>query len=119
MAERKSNPAFLNGVPEMLILQLLSRHSMYGYELVQAIKAASNDQLEFGEGCIYPILHRLEADGMLQATKELVSGRTRVIYRATKHGKARLTKSISNWRRIADAVNLSLDGGDHVGATLA
>lgn len=119
MAERKSNPAFLNGVPEMLILQLLSRHSMYGYELVQAIKAASNDQLEFGEGCIYPILHRLEADGLLQATKELASGRTRVVYRATKRGKSRLAKSISNWRRIADAVNLSLDGGGHAGATLA
>ncbi len=119
MAERRSNPAFLNGVPEMLILQLLSRQSMYGYELVQAIKAASNDQLEFGEGCIYPILHRLEADGLLEASKELASGRTRVIYRANKRGKARLAKSISNWRRIADAVNRSLDGGGHVGSTMA
>lgn len=119
MAERKSNPAFLNGVPEMLILQLLSRHSMYGYELVQAIKAGSNDQLEFGEGFIYPILHRLESDGLLIATKEMASGRTRVVYRATKRGKARLVKSIINWRRIADAVNLSLQGGGHVRSALA
>ncbi|MBL9163068.1 MAG: helix-turn-helix transcriptional regulator [Planctomycetaceae bacterium] len=119
MAERKSNPAFLNGVPEMLILQLLSRQAMYGYEIVQAIKADSNDELEFGEGCIYPILHRLESDGLLTATKELASGRTRVVYRCTRRGKARLAKSISNWRRIADAVNLSLEGGGNVRSALA
>ena len=46
---RRSNPPFLNGVPEMLILELLSRRPMYGYELVQAIRAATNDGLEFGE----------------------------------------------------------------------
>jgi hypothetical protein len=54
MAERKTNPPFLNGVPEMLLLQLLSRRQMYGYELVQANKAASGGEQEFGEGCIYP-----------------------------------------------------------------
>jgi PadR family transcriptional regulator PadR len=43
MTERRSNPAFLNGVPEMLMLQLLSRRPMYGYELVQAIRAATHD----------------------------------------------------------------------------
>ena len=61
----RSNPAFLNGVPEMLLLELLSRRPMYGYQLVQAIKAATNEGLEFGEGCVYPILHRLESQGLL------------------------------------------------------
>src|SRR5262245_61792377 len=60
MGVRKANPPFLNGVPELLILDLLSRRAMYGYELVQAIRAASGGSLEFGEGCVYPILHRLE-----------------------------------------------------------
>ena len=119
MAERKSNPAFLNGVPEMLILQLLSSHSMYGYELVQEIKASTDGQLEFGEGCIYPILHRLESDGLLQATEDVVAGRKRVVYRATRRGKARLVTTVNNWRRIADAVNRSLEGGGNVRSALA
>jgi PadR family transcriptional regulator, regulatory protein PadR len=61
---RRTNPDYLNGVPELLLLSLLSRRAMYGYELVQAIRAATGGALEFGEGCIYPILHRLEAVGI-------------------------------------------------------
>ena len=54
MKTRRSNPDFLNGVPELLILSLLSRRPMYGYQLVQAIHASTNGTLEFGEGCVCP-----------------------------------------------------------------
>ena len=57
---KRTNPDFLNGVPELLLLRLLARQPMYGYELVQRIRLQSDSALEFGEGCIYPILHRLE-----------------------------------------------------------
>ena len=42
MRTKRTNPDFLNGVPELLILSLLSRRSMYGYELVQAIRQATH-----------------------------------------------------------------------------
>ena len=42
MRKKRSNPDFLNGVPELLILSLLSRRPMYGYELIQAIRQATN-----------------------------------------------------------------------------
>src|SRR5437868_2804543 len=58
---RNSNPDFLNGVPELLVLRLLARRPMYGYQLVRAIEQSSGQVLEFGEGCIYPVLHRLES----------------------------------------------------------
>jgi PadR family transcriptional regulator PadR len=74
MALRKSNPPFLNGVPELLLLELLARRPMYGYQLVQAIKLATDGHLEFGEGCIYPILHRLESQGVLKSARENVAG---------------------------------------------
>lgn len=112
MGERKANPAFLNGIPEMLILQLLSRRAMYGYELVQAIKAASRDEFEFGEGCVYPILHRLESQGLLKSAKESVSGRVRVVYCATPRGKAQLAQSVGSWQRVVTAVNHALQGGE-------
>ena len=65
MTRKRTNPDFLNGVPELLLLHLLARRPMYGYELVQAIRQATSGMLEFGEGCVYPILHRLESDGLL------------------------------------------------------
>lgn len=108
---RKSNPAFLNGVPELLLLELLSRRPMYGYELVQAIRAATGGELEFGEGCIYPILHRLEADKLLAASREQVAGRTRVVYRVTPRGKSQLATSVSAWQRVTAAVQQALEGG--------
>ncbi len=119
MTERRSNPAFLNGVPEMLMLQLLSRRPMYGYELVQAIRAATHDGLEFGEGCIYPILHRLESQGLLKASRESVGGRTRVVYRVTAKGKAQLLETVSSWRQVVTSINQALQGGDRGRAALA
>ena len=63
MTTKRTNPDFLNGVPELLILSLLARRPMYGYELVQAIRQSTQGTLEFGEGCVYPVLHRLGGGG--------------------------------------------------------
>src|SRR5579871_4161339 len=98
MTRKRTNPDFLNGVPELLILQLISRQPMYGYELVQAIKSSSGNVLEFGEGCIYPILHRLEAEGLLASQREIVSGRSRVVYHVTARGKKHLSRTVVDWR---------------------
>lgn len=119
MALRKSNPPFLNGVPEMLLLELLSRQPMYGYQLVQAIKHATDGQLEFGEGCIYPILHRLESHGVLKSARENVGGRERVVYRLTAQGRQQLGASVASWQRVVRAVDHVLQGGSHGRTTLA
>jgi PadR family transcriptional regulator PadR len=119
MGERKSNPPFLNGVPEMLILRLLARRPMYGYELVQAIRGATDERLEFGEGCVYPILHRLESQGMLAASKHSVGGRQRVVYSVTAGGKRQLAHALGNWRRVVAAVNHALQGGERGQAQVA
>jgi PadR family transcriptional regulator, regulatory protein PadR len=119
MTLRKSNPPFLNGVPEMLILQLIARRPMYGYELVQAIRTATDEGLEFGEGCIYPILHRLESQKLLIASKEAVAGRVRVVYRATRKGKAQLAQSVGSWQHVVSAINHALQGGERGRAALA
>ena len=119
MASRTSNPPFLNGVPELLILRLLSQRAMYGYELVQTIRLATGEELEFGEGCVYPILHRLEADKLLKASEQTVGARTRIVYETTARGRARLAVSISTWERISQAINHALKGGEHGPAALA
>ncbi|HEX4415360.1 MAG TPA: PadR family transcriptional regulator [Lacipirellulaceae bacterium] len=110
---KQTNPDFLNGVPELLILQLLARRAMYGYELVRAIEESSGQVLEFGEGCIYPILHRLESDGDLASRRDTVGGRSRVVYRLTASGKKRLQARVAAWRSIVGAVDQVLQGAKH------
>lgn len=113
MATRKTNPDFLNGVPELLILQLLDRRQMHGYDLVQAIRDASEMKLDFGEGCIYPVLHRLEEQKLLASKRQLVGGRNRIVYRVTKQGQKRLAESLATWNTIVAAVGTVLQGGAH------
>ncbi len=119
MRTKRTNPDFLNGVPELLILTLLSRRPMYGYELVQAIRRSTDGTLEFGEGCIYPILHRLEADGMLGSKRETVAGRSRVIYRVTGKGSKQLASTVSAWQQIVQAIHHALEGDEHGQPALA
>ena len=57
------------------MLELLGRRPMYGYEIVQAIQNESGGALAFGEGCIYPLLHKLEASGDLASRRMEVGGR--------------------------------------------
>lgn len=110
MKRTRANPDYLNGVPELVILKLLDRQPMYGYELVRAIEQATSQTLEFGEGCIYPTLHRLEADKLLSSRRETVGGRSRVVYRVTSAGQARLAESTATWSRIAQAIQQVLLG---------
>jgi PadR family transcriptional regulator, regulatory protein PadR len=119
MKTKRTNPDFLNGVPELLLLSLLSRRPMYGYELVQAIRQSTRGTLEFGEGCVYPILHRLEAEGLLSSKRETVAGRSRVIYRVTAKGSKQLASTTTTWQQIVQAINHALHGGEHGEPALA
>jgi PadR family transcriptional regulator PadR len=111
MTKRSTNPDFLNGVPELVVLELLSRRPMYGYELVQAIKEESHGELEFGEGCIYPLLHKLEARGDLSSRRLNVGGRSRVVYRVTPNGTKQRAESLAQWWEVVAAVARILQGG--------
>ncbi len=112
VGQRKTNPDFLTGVPEMLVLRLLSQRSMHGYAVVQAIKIQSQQQFQFGEGSIYPILHRLESNAMLKTKTITVKGRQRVVYSITAKGKKRLAESHSLWQQVVGAVNTIFEADD-------
>jgi PadR family transcriptional regulator PadR len=114
MSERRTNPDFLNGVPELVVLDLLGRTPMYGYELVQAIATESGGALAFGEGCIYPLLHKLEARGDLASRRLQVGGRSRVVYRVTPKGTKRKEAFLAQWSEVVAAVGRILQGGKHV-----
>jgi hypothetical protein len=70
-----NKPDFLNGVPELLVLRLLSREPMHGYELVIRLERLAAVPLQFPQGLIYRDLHRLEAGRLIASRRELRNGR--------------------------------------------
>ena len=106
----QSNPPFMSGVPELLLLRLLHQEEMYGYELVRSIRRATGEAISLGEGVIYPVLHSLEKNGSLKSRRKSVGGRTRVYYSLTRKGRNRLDKLQTDWRRIRGGVETALAG---------
>ena len=104
----QSNPPFMSGVPELLLLRLLNDQEMYGYELVRSIKKITNEAISLGEGVIYPALHSLERNGSLKSKRKAVAGRTRVYYKLTRKGRERLAKLRDDWSRIQGGVATAL-----------
>lgn len=107
---KQTNPPFLNGIPELVVLRLLARKEMYGYELVKAIQAESNGVLAFGEGCIYPVLHYLEQSRWVTSRRQDVQGRSRLYYRLTARGTERLASMAKEWGQVVEGVTLVLGG---------
>jgi PadR family transcriptional regulator PadR len=112
MTTRESNPSFMNGVPELLILRLLQQQEMYGYEIVQAIRSRSDEVIAVGEGVVYPVLHGLESDGALKSRRKSVNGRSRIYYTVTPAGKRRLAGLSETWSNLAGAIQGMLEGGN-------
>ena len=109
-----TNATFMNGVPELLVLRLLRDREMYGYEIVQAIRADTGEVVSLGEGVVYPLLHALERAGALTARRAAVNGRSRIYYALSPRGAARLTEMASLWSRLTGALQQVMTGGGHV-----
>ena len=113
MAARETNPSFMNGVPELLILRLLHQEEMYGYEIVEAIRSRTGEVIAVGEGVVYPVLHGLEHDGALTSRRKTVNGRSRIYYSVTPAGSRRLADLAEVWTNLSTAIQKMLIGGQH------
>ena len=105
----QTNPPFMSGVPELLLLQLLGQREMYGYELVKSIRLVTEEAITLGEGVIYPVLHSLERNGALRAKRKSVDGRTRVYYSLTAKGRKRRDRLQNEWQRIQSGITAALE----------
>ena len=103
----------MSGVPELLVLRLLARKSMYGYELVKAVRVVTGEAIALGEGVIYPALHGLEKNGALRSTRKPVNGRTRVYYNVTPKGQRRLDRLTAEWDRVSSGIRSALGQPGH------
>src|SRR6187200_119768 len=84
----KPNTQLFKGSLSTIILKLLGEEGkMYGYEMTKKVKEQSNGGLSLTEGALYPALHKLEADGLVEVTIKLVDNRPRKYYSLTRVGK--------------------------------
>jgi len=98
------------GTLPTLILEALVREPSHGYRIAQGIKERSEGVLDFKEGTLYPALHKLENEGMVDSYEEVKNGRPRRYYRITKSGRAALAKDRAEWRELSRAVSVILEG---------
>jgi transcriptional regulator len=96
------------GTLPTLILQALVQEPSHGYLIAQRIKARSKGVLDFKEGTLYPALHKLKNEGLVESYEEVEKGRTRCYYRITKSGRAALQKDRAEWRELSRAVTVLL-----------
>lgn len=95
------------GVLEMLVLELLCEKSSYGYELMAQLKARSKDFFTLKEGTLYPILYRLEDDGMIESSWSAGEGKVapKKIYTATAQGRKERQRRYIVWKTFSAAVD--------------
>lgn len=101
------------GVPELVVLSLVDRREMYGYEIARSIKAITHDLLSIGEGVLYPALHAMESRGLLRSRSVRADGRIRIYYSLTARGKTRLARLTADWRRMSQGVEFILGSPSH------
>ena len=99
----------IKGTVMPMILKLLSEQERYGYEIIRVVNERTDNAFAWKEGTLYPWLHRLEAEGLIQSRwVESEAGRQRKYYRITRRGAAALQAKTSEWTKFAEAVNAVL-----------
>jgi PadR family transcriptional regulator, regulatory protein PadR len=90
---------------EPMILSLLTKGESYGYAIIQEIKKLSENKIEWTDGMLYPVLHRLEDKGMIQSRwDEAENGRKRKYYALKEDGKKALNKQREQWLTVHETL---------------
>lgn len=100
------------GSSAMLVLSVIEKEDMYGYQIIKEIQLRSDNAFTFKEGTLYPILHNFESDGYVKSYwLESESGRKRKYYKITKKGIKSLADSKEEWKTYSIAVSKVLNAG--------
>ena len=105
MATDNSQNSFRRGVMSLVILSLLKREDMYGYQLVQETERSSGGKLTTQEGSLYPVLYKLQDQGLISDRKVLVGKRMqRVYYHLEPAGEQRLRELVQEYEAVTSGV---------------
>lgn len=98
------------GSHELIILKLLSRQDMYGYQLVQQMALLSEDVFRMSQGSLYPFLHAMEDKGLIESYTQVENNRTRRFYHLTATGRGALADKEEQWAVYVRAMGQILGG---------
>ncbi len=112
MSQNLEQNSFRRGIMSLVILSLLRKEDMYGYQLVQETKTISGGRIITQEGSLYPVLYKLQERGYISDRKVLVGKRmTRVYYHLEPAGLEYLHTLIEEYDAISTGVNLIIQEG--------
>jgi len=101
----------LKGNTQTLLLAVLADSPGHGYELVERLRERSGGVFELGEGTLYPLLYKLEANGCIESQWQAGTGqRRRRVYRITPTGRRQLHQRTAQWRELVRGMHLILGG---------
>ena len=101
----------LQGTLDLLILTTIAREPLHGWGIAKRIQQLSREVLSFGQGSLYPALHRLEQQGWIEAEwRDSDLGRSARFYALTPEGKKQLERELKSWDRLSSAVQLVIEG---------
>jgi DNA-binding PadR family transcriptional regulator len=84
-----------------IVLAILAEGDSYGYAILKRVRELSGGRMEWTDGMLYPVLHRLERLGHIEARWEVAaSGRRRKYYRITREGRAQLDEQREQWQAV-------------------
>jgi PadR family transcriptional regulator PadR len=102
-----------------LVLAILAEGDSYGYAILKRVRELSGGALEWTDGMLYPVLHRLERSGLVEARwDQAETGRKRKYYRVTDAGRAQLDEERRQWSTVDQALRNVWSGLAMVAATL-
>ncbi len=106
----KINKELLKGSTSMLVLNLLEKENMYGYQMIKILKEKSENVFELKEGTLYPILHSLEENNFIISYWDETTGKKRKYYSITKEGMKHLNNQREEWKIFSNGINTVLGG---------
>ena len=103
----------IRGNSTTLVLSILSKSPAPGFVITELIRDRSKQLIGFKEGSIYPLLHDMQAQGLVTSEWQISEGeRPKRVYSLTPSGITELERRATAWREFAKGMNLVLDGGD-------
>lgn len=110
----KISKELAKGSNALIVLSVLTRNDMYGYQIIKTIENMSEEVFVMNEGTLYPILHALEQEGCLTSYWQEAEGRKRKYYKITEKGLKQFSEKQEEWRLFSGAVSKVLGGAEIV-----
>ena len=101
--------AAMNGRFDFLVLHLLSKENMYGFQILKKLFDATNSEIEMKTGTLYPLLQTLENRGYITANLVPINGRDRKVYHITENGRIYLSEQKERWIKYRAIANKILE----------